>query len=31
MRKKLLKKIKDGNTHKDIFDIKDIPIVNDDD
>ena len=29
--KEIIKKIKDGNTHKDIFDIKDIPIVNDDD
>ena len=28
--KQIIKKIKDGNTHKDIFDIKDIPIVNDD-
>ena len=28
--KEIIKKIKDGNTHKDIFDIKDIPIVNDD-
>jgi len=29
--REIIKKIKDGNTHKDIFNIKDIPIVNDDD
>ena len=28
--KEIIKKIKDGNTHKDIFNIKDIPTVNDD-
>ena len=28
--REIIKKIKDGKTHKDIFDIKDIPIVNDD-